>query len=238
MSSEKLVFSIFDTADARWCLQQAKDIIHKYPCSERSNSSGKFFNTYQCYHFHKSSSLPLIKYFAKLCTIHAQSFKERFNKNLQIDFIVLTYIEDASVASCLWHKDGYFFDGQMHLTILGKASLEFKMGGGGTPISHLQLPNGTFWYFNSSHFFHKISVFKGQRIEMVAPVNQLEADLKLKLQAVSLESSEKLLSNSNPIWTSVRKNQAQYVLKSIQQGKASNLNIADFSIDPRKRNDT
>ena len=229
-----LIYSKFDELSTiKWCSQQAKMIISKYPCTAEGNSSGKFFKNYKCWHFHKSSSLPLIQAFTRLCEKHATSFKDQFKKSLGIEFIVLTYIEDASIEACIWHKDGHFFDGQMHLTILGNASIEVKASSKHKKIKHLRFPNGSFWYLNGSQYQHRISPFPGERIEICAPVNPLKEGLKMQLRAIRSESHEKLLKSSSPEWISLQKKYSQYVLQAIDKKTASNFKIADFSVDPR-----
>ena len=234
MTSQKIlpVYSKFDKLNATdWCIQQAKTIISKYPYSAEGNSSGKFFKNYKCWYFHKSSSLPLIQTFSNLCKKHTINFQKQFGKPLGVEFIVLTYIEDASIESCLWHKDGYFFDGQMHLTLLGNASIEVIVG---SKVKHLQFSNGSFWYLNGTQYQHRISCFPGKRIEICAPVNPLKESTQLLLRAIQSESPEKLIKASNPDWIAIQKKHAQYVLQAIDRKTASNLKVASFSVDPRK----
>lgn len=227
-----LIYFKFDKINAtKWCERQARLIVSKYPFTAAGNSSGKFFKNYKCWHFHKSSSLPLIQIFAELCEKHTHSFKSRFKKSLGIEFIVLTYIEDASIESCIWHKDGYFFDGQMHLTILGNASIEIKTKH--NESKHLRFPNGSFWYLNGSQYQHRISPFPGERLEICAPVNPFREGLNMQLRAIESEPSEKLLKSSNPEWISLQKKCSQYVLQAVDKRTASNFKIADFNVDPR-----
>ena len=53
--------NIFGKLDPKWCLEQCKYIVNELPRTEKSNASGKFFNTYEQWKFHKSSIFLLCK---------------------------------------------------------------------------------------------------------------------------------------------------------------------------------
>lgn len=220
-------FLEFDMLDPQWCLDQAESIISKYPYSERSNVSGKFFKNYQGWIFHKTSSLSLIQTFGKFCQKYADSFKEQFSKKLEVEFIRLNLVEDASEEICIWHKDGYFFDGQMHLTVLGNACVEVQNN---NKIEFLHFPNGTFWYLNGSRYYHRIVPTKGRRIEICAPISPRRESVKIMKKAL-VKSPEKRVDGNNSELLVLQRKYVHYILKAIENKKASNLEVADFCVD-------
>lgn len=223
-------YTILNRSDAETLKDQAIAVTNQFAESECANSSGKFFNNYRCWHFHKDSSLPLINTAKKLFESEFKLLNEIYRKDFRIDFIILNYVEDSSQEICLWHKDGYFFDGQMHLTILGNGSIEVEVAN--EEVDYIFVPNGTVWYLNGSQFRHRIRPTLGPRLEICAPVNQRREDVEIKMNALS-HDEVLLVDGANLEWTKLRREQATYVLRAIEKGKASNSNVASFSVDPR-----
>lgn len=222
-----LKFAAFDVDPLeKW----AQEIIRTLPASESANSSGKFFKTYRCWHFYKDSSHPLIRFFYNASQKFQNEFEDRYQRRLNLDFIILSFVEDSSKEICIWHKDGYFFNGQLHLTVLGNANIEIEVD---SSVELLKMPNGSFWYLNGSSYRHRIRPSQGPRIEICAPVDQKPEDVRIKKQALS-HGGLQLVDGNDPRWVQLRKGQAQYVLDSVRKRKASNLQVADFSIDPRE----
>lgn len=193
---------------------------------EFSNGSGKFYGTYQTWHFHKSSNHPLIRSFADAAEKYAPEFERIYKKKLNIEFISLAYTPDASRPLCIRHKDGFFFDGQLHLTILGNSHIIVE-----DPNEKvLTFDNGTFWYLNGSEYFHTIQPTHGERFELLAPVNQRPEDVAAKKICIS-DAPERYLDSTHPGWISLRSRQIEHVRQAVIHKRASNLQIAAFNED-------
>jgi hypothetical protein len=218
-------YKIFGRTDPSSLVSQARRVMSQIPMSEFSNASGKFFGNYQSWHFYKDSSLPLIKFFIDLCEMYRGDFEDYFEKKMEVNFINLVYTKDSSQQICIRHKDGYFFDGQIHLTILGNSNVVVEHNGLETLLHH---PNGTFWYLNGSEYYHWIKSSIGERIEMLAPVNQRPEDLEKKLICVS-ERPERYLDTTSEQWKSLRQQQIEHVKIAIREKRASNLEVAAFN---------
>lgn len=214
--------------DADWCKAQAKHIIDNLPMSETSNASGKFFHNYQCWHFDKSSELPLISNVNQIIEDNTKKFQTVFDRTPITNFAVMSYVEDSSEEMCVWHKDGHFFNGQYHLTIEGNGDIEVETENG---IEVISVEPGTVWYLNGTEYRHKIKPTSGPRIELCFPMNQLEEDVRIKRECVDPADPNKLLSGDNPKWIELRKQQAEYVRRAVEAGRASNLTIAGFGTD-------
>jgi hypothetical protein len=222
-----LSFLVLDEVDPDWCTHEAEKMMAFHPPSELANSSGKFYANYQCWHFHQSSSWPLIKVFRQKLESHAHFFREKMQKNLGIEFIVLSLVEDFNSPVSLRHKDGFFFDGQAHLTIAGHARIGVEVDG---RAQDLYLPNGCIWYLNGSEYYHEVKPATERRIEMCAPINQKKEDVLIKRKATS-KDSYRWLDGRNEEWTQLRLKQTNYVKRAIEAGRASNLSVASFSIE-------
>jgi len=221
-------FLSLDQIDADWALEQAREIVKTYPRFERSNTSGKFFRTYECWHFHKDSDVALIREFVRLCEAHRSRFEAVFNRALEIDFIILGYTADSSREMCIYHKDGFYFDGQMHLTILGNGNIHVL--GDSTGDHLLNFPNGQFWYLNSSRYVHKIVPSQGERFELCAAVSYRKDLVKRMMPAVSKDPSRHLELN-NPELLAYRKKLIRDQWLATQEGRASSDTVAEFSHD-------
>jgi hypothetical protein len=207
----------------------AWEIINSLPESERGNSSGKFYRNYRCWHFHKSSEHPLVRDFVASAELSETKFRQVYGRPMRLDFVILSYVEDASEEVCLWHRDGYFFNGQAHLTVEGGANIEVELPNG-TEI--LRRPAGAFWYLNGSSYRHRILPTCGPRIEICAPVEQRVSDVERKAAALP-QDSLRLLQGSHPDWIELRREQARYVLDAVRRNTASNSQVAEFSVDPQ-----
>lgn len=224
-----LAFFTIDQLDPLWCREQAKKMMDFHPCSERANASGKFYKIYQCWHFHKDSQWPLIQAFNDAVKQQVSNFEVRMEKALNYEFVVLSLVEEFNRPVCNLHKDGHFFDGQLHLTIQGNARIEVLTNN--DQAQRLVFPDGQIWYLNGSHFPHKVLPVQSTRIELCAPVNQTYRDIQIKHKAVC-NDRYRWVDGSHPEWIALRKKQAQYVKDAVSRKTASNLNIADFSIYP------
>ena len=151
MDEEKFIgptHTIFDKLDPDWCLEQAQWIIDNLPMTETSNSSGKFYHNYRCWHFFKDSEVPLIKEMVRLIQEQAKQFEEIYRRVPIPNFFVLAHTIDDSKEMCVWHKDRYFFNGQYHCTIKGNANISVDDG---KEVHNINLPNGTVWYLSLIH---------------------------------------------------------------------------------------
>jgi hypothetical protein len=220
--------TIFESLDASWCLDECKKIVKDFPMTESSNSSGKFYHTYKCWHFHKSSNVPIIKKFSESIMMHKTKFEEVYNKELNIDFIVLAYTSDNSEEMSVWHKDRHFMDGQFHISVQGNGNIDVNDN---EKVFNVSVPNGTLWYLNATHYFHKICPGTGiERFELCAPVNMRPEHRDWKLKAVS-NDEWRHISGENPEYTNFRKHIAQGVKEAVARGTASNTSVA-YAVNP------
>lgn len=213
-----------------FCLAEAEKIVTELPFSERSNSSGKFYKTYKCWHFHKTSENPLIQEFVSQVNQNLEKLEEVYKKKFQLEFVILSEVTELNCPVSLWHKDGHFFDGQFHLSILGNARVEVEDDDGET--LEILKEDGTLWYLNGSHYRHRLPPVKSRRLELCAPNNQLPLDVEIKKSAIK-DLKLGLVDGENKTWTELRKKQANHVLEAIEKKTASNLKVGEFSVDPR-----
>lgn len=219
---------IVDKLDSDWCMSKAEEIIKDIPMSESSNASGKFFHNYKCWHFFKDTSLELIKEVNKIIEENAERFEKVFDRYPISNFAVLSVVDDASEEMCVWHKDGYFFNGQYHLTIEGHGDILVENENG---IEEISVEPGTVWYLNGTEYRHKIKATSGRRIELCFPMNQRENDVAAKKECIEPNDPLMYVSGSNPKWIALREQQSEYVRQSVKNGKASNTKIAGFGLD-------
>jgi hypothetical protein len=215
--------------DPQWALQEAERMMAFHPVSERANASGKFYRNYQCWHFHKNSSWPLIKEFAQQLEFSREAFTQNFTKPMNYEFVILSLVDGGGLEVCNFHRDGYFFDGQLHLTILGQANIEVLHDDNLTEL--LRPQDGTIWYLNGSQYYHRVVPPLTRRIELCAPLNQLPKDVEIKMRAVRKEDGKMWVDGNNQDWIDLRKQQINYVKEAVQRRTASNLNIAEFCLD-------
>lgn len=226
MSKTNPVFFCIDSIDSRWALEQSQQMMQEHLASETSNASGKFYSNYECWHFHSSSKWPLIQKVKSSLEEYADQLKIRLNKKLRLDFFVLSRVKTIGQPISIWHKDGYFFDGQFHLTIQGNAKIESKVQ---DSVQTLYFPNGQCWYLNGSEHYHRVVPNAQERIELCAPLNQLQSDVDVKKKAI-LQDGRGWVDGKNTEWTQLRQQQIQYVKKAIEKGSASNLEKAHFCL--------
>lgn len=221
--------TIFDKLESNWCLEECKQIVQNFPMTESSNSSGKFYHTYKCWHFHKTSQVPIIKTFAENILKHSEEFEKIYNKPLNIDFIVLAYTSNNSEEMSVWHKDRHFMDGQFHISVQGNGNIDVKETE--DEIINITVPNGTLWYLNATHYFHKIRPGEGiERFELCAPVNMRPEHRDWKIKAVT-NDKWRHISGDNPEYTKFRKHIAQGVKEAVIRGTASNTSVA-YAVNP------
>lgn len=219
-------YLLLDQIDSEWCLTQCRDIITSLPMFERSNTSGKFYRNYECWHFYRDSQHPLIQEFMRLCAQHKDQFESVYQRPLQIDYVILGYTQDSSQEMCIDHKDGFYFDGQMHLTVLGNAHVRV-LDHDGTP-ELIRVPNGSFWYLNSSRYIHKIVPTQGERFELCAAVSY-RRDLVEKLKTAVIDAPSRHLELRDPELIAYRKKLIVDLIRATKEGRASSHTVADFS---------
>lgn len=219
--------SVFKTLDPQWCRSQCEWIIDTFPLTETSNSSGKFYHNYRTWHFHKSSELSLVKRFITECENIKPQFEKIYAKPLDLHFVVIAETLDDSQDSCVWHKDGYFHDGQMHLSVSGGGNIDVEELHGEDNIT---LPDGSLWYLNASHYRHKIGRGTGnRRIEITAPLNMRPELAEWKTRAVE-DGPYRQVHGDNPIFIDYRLKLSKGVRDAVRRGTASNASVG-FSID-------
>ena len=219
---------VFAELDPKWCLEQARWIVDNIPMTETSNSSGKFHHNYRCWHFHKTSEVPLIASMVHLIEKHSSEFEEAFGHAPIPNFFVLAQTLDDSEEMCVWHKDRYFFNGQYHCTIQGNANISVDPGDGNIEV--IDLPNGSVWFLNASNYMHKINTGNGsERFELCAPMNQRQEHVDMKLKAVS-NNRWRYIDGNDETYTQFRADIAKGVEEAVQRGTASNTSVA-YSVD-------
>ncbi len=213
----------------------AREIIDTYNPTDFGNNSGKFFSNYEVYWFHKSSNLPLIKYFLNSLKNYEDEFEKVYGTKLELNLLMLTHIRDASQPSCIFHRDGYFWDGIFHLSILGNSKIEYSDEHkcpleSTTDAKTLSFPNGSIWFFNSSKIYHRIGLQTGERIELCAPrlmredyVNRSLKDYKMK--------ADGFLDGTNKGWLENKAIAKKHILSAAEANRASNNTITRFVDD-------
>jgi len=215
--------TIFNKLNPDWCLEQAQWIVKNIPMTESSNSSGKFFHTYRCWHLHKTSEIPIIKEMNRLIEEQSKQFEEIYNRAPKTDFFILAHTIDDSKEMCVWHKDRYFFNGQYHITIKGNANISVDDG---KDIHNIDVPNGTMWYMNGTEYKHKINTGTGtERFELCAPISQRPEHVKVKIKGV-VNNKWKYIDTSSEEYNNFRKKLAEGVEDAVKRGTASNKSVA------------
>ena len=226
MDEEKFIgptHTIFDKLDPDWCLEQAQWIVNNLPMTETSNSSGKFYHNYRCWHFFKDSEVPIVKEMVRLIQEQAKQFEEIYRRVPIPNFFVLAHTIDDSEEMCVWHKDRYFFNGQYHCTIKGNANISVDDG---KEVHNINLPNGTVWYINASEYLHKINTGTGnERFELCAPMNQRPEHVDMKLKGV-VNNKWRYIDGNNEDYNNFRRGIAKGVEEAVKRGTASNTSVA------------
>ncbi len=225
-SSAEPFFMVFDHIDPDWCLSEALKIRSKFPPTMEGSATGKFYGAYKTIHFLVDSELPLIKNFVKLVKANEERFKATFNRELRIDLIHLAITDDASEEMSIPHIDGYWMEGQAHLTILGNADVDIWAGSRDEKNRcRLTFPNGTVWYINSSVYYHTINTSRderqnpgGLRIELTAPINIRDME---EIHEVAIDSPDRYIDPSNLKWQSMKRKQIQIQKEAYKAGRAS-----------------
>ena len=207
--------NIFGKLDAQWCLEQCKYIVNELPRTEKSNASGKFFNTYEQWKFHKSSNLPIMKKFREELEKHLPEWEKIYKRKPRIDFFILAYTKDSTKDISIWHTDKYFYDGQFHLTVQGNANIE-------TEKETIFLDNGTLWYLNGTTYKHKINTNKEsiERYELCCPIYQHQKHIDSLMSCVKDDTKLVYPNNEFKKMTNTEK---KGVEQSIKEGKASSV---------------
>ncbi len=220
----------FGQLDPETCLNQAQKIVEEFEPSQRGNNSGKLYENYWVYYFHKSSELTLIQNFKLLIEANIDNLKTQFNKEFSIEFICLTYCMDSSYPMCVGHRDDYFFDGQFHLTILGNGNIQILDEKNEKPMGIISQPNGTAWYCNGSEFYHTIKPTSGPRFELLAP-NRIRTEYFGPMRSAVREDKMMWLDGTDPAWTEDRRRIRKGVLEDAASGRSYNTKLAKFSVE-------
>ena len=207
--------NIFGKLDAKWCLEQCRYIVDKLPRTQVSNTSGKFFNTYEQWQFHKSSNLPIMKKFNEELEKHLPEWEKIYNRKAHINFFNLAYTKDSTKEMSIWHLDRYFYDGQFHLTVQGNANIE-------TEKETLWLENGTLWYLNGSIYKHKININNEpiERFELCCPIYQHQKHVDTLMSCVKDDTK---LVYPNDEFKKMVTTEKLVVEKSIKVGKSRSI---------------
>jgi len=190
-------FTIFDRIDPNWAQKQAKEIFETMPCTQRGSNSGIFHSNYENWKFVRGSAVPLIKKFFDLIDENNDKFKHLYGRELNIHVCRLTYVRDASKEINVWHRDGHYLNGNTHLTIKGNCNL--LIADDEECVTHLQVPNGTYFFFNATNYQHIIKPTVGERIEAVGFIDEFQKHIDM-YYASAEKSPYKLCDNTHPAW--------------------------------------
>ena len=218
-------FSIFDKIDPVWAQEQAKEIIETMPRFQRGVTTAKFYNNYETWKFVRGSTHPLIEKFFNLVDEHKDTFRKLYNRECNVHVCRLTYVQNASEEISVWHKDGKYLNGNMHLTINGNCNLlirdEEKC------VTHLQVPNGTYFFFNATEYQHTVKPTSGERIEATGFIDEYQASIDA-YYAAAADHPYKLCDKNHPAWIAWEFKVYDYMKKSFADGKASAEYPADW----------
>ena len=189
-------FTIFDKIDPNVLEEQAKDIFETMPCFKKGVVSGYFNTNYEQWYFVRGSKHPLIKTFFELGDKHNERFKHLYGRELNVDVCRLTYVKDSSKEIGKWHQDGSWMHGNTHLTIKGNSNLLIKDD---ENVTHLQVPNGTYFFFNATTYQHAIKPTSGERIEAIGFVDEVPESVTALITSAE-EHPYKLCDVTHPAW--------------------------------------
>lgn len=232
------VYTVFDAMDTAWILESCREIVQNYKPTDYGNNSGKFFKNYETYWFHKSSCLPLVQTFIRNIEKNKVLFYETYGRQLSTDFVFLSRIRDASEPACIFHKDGYFWEGLFHMPVLGRSDIVYANNPSlvksseitDGDLKRLEFEPGTIWFFNSTHYFHTIDPTKGERLELCAPCGMHPEYVSRCLEGISL-GKDGYMDGESLSWKNNKIHARKYILDSISKGQASNEEVADFAYD-------
>jgi hypothetical protein len=217
-------FTIFDRVDPDWAQEQAKEIFETMPRFQRGVTTAKFYNNYETWKFVKGSKVPLIKKFFELSDEHNEKFKHLYGRELNIHVCRLTYVRNASDEISVWHKDGKYLNGNTHLTIKGNCNLLIKDD---ECVTHLQVPNGTYFYFSATKYHHTVKPTSGERIEACGFIDEYQSSIDAYYAAAE-NSPYKLCDNTHPAWIEHQFKVYDYMKDSYAEGRASAEHPADW----------
>jgi len=212
--------------DAGFALEQARWIKNNIPLFEEANGSGKFYSNYKTYSFWHDSQIPIIRQFVDAIFSKRDSFKKTFERDITLSSIYMSYVERGDEEICVWHKDGYWWNGQFHLCILGNSNILIKDE---SLQMHVQAEAGTVWYLNSTEYYHKIlSSWPGERFELLAPCNYREDCTARRIQGVTA-GPERWMDRNHPAIIEDTRIAVEYMKQSFSAGKASSNRVADWT---------
>ena len=218
-------FTIFDKIDPNWAQEQAKDIFDTMPRFQRGVGTAKFYDNYEMWYFVRGSKHPLIKKFFELGDEHNERFKHLYGREINVHVCRLTYVRDASKEIGVWHQDGHYLNGNTHLTIEGNSNLLIKDE---EYITHLQVPNGTYFFFNATEYQHLVKATSGERIEACGFIDEQQSSVDA-LYAAAEDHPYKLCDRDHPAWVQQRNEVYKYMKASFEEGRASAEKPASWS---------
>lgn len=218
-------FTIFDRIDPDWAQEQAKDIFDTMPRFQRGVGTAKFYDNYEMWYFVRGSKHPLIKKFFELGDDHNERFKHLYGREINVHVCRLTYVRDSSKEIGVWHQDGHYLNGNTHLTIKGNSNLLIKDD---DSITHLQVPDGTYFFFNATTYQHQVKPTSGERIEACGFIDEQQSSVDA-LYAAAESHPYKLCDRNHPAWVKQREEVYKYMKASFEEGKASAEHPASWS---------
>tara|TARA_B100000287_G_C20597622_1_gene766751 strand:- start:397 stop:1089 length:693 start_codon:yes stop_codon:yes gene_type:complete len=218
-------FSIFDKIDPQWAQEHALEIFETMPRFQRGVTTAKFYHNYETWKFVRGSKHPLIKKFFDLIDENEKYFENIYKRKCNVHICRLTYVRDASKDISVWHKDGKYLNGNMHLTIKGNCNLLIKDE---NCTTHLQVPDGTFFFFNATEYLHTVKPTFDERIEACGFIDESKESIDA-YYASAENHPYKLCDSNHPSWIDWKTNVYGYMKKSFADGKASAEYPADWA---------
>lgn len=217
----------FTKIDSNWCLAQAQHIVRSFSVTQSGSSSGKFYDNYNQYLFHIESEHPLISRVRELIIEHQFSFEQVYKRPLKTEWVYLSCVKSGTGPICIPHLDGYWMNGQLHLTIQGQSCIHYwktsPYEDDSVKPQPLIFDNGSFWYLNGSEYYH--SIFTPNK-------NQIGKDrfeLLVPVEPRNLEDYKHCLSNcrfkyvdsQHPEWKKIKERQIMRQKESYKKKIAS-----------------
>ena len=219
--------------DPQVCLDLATSLVSKYKPTQHGSASGKFSQQYSQYLFHKSSSVPLIRFFSDKLESQLQVLSEKFGKPFSFEWVYLAQVLDPSQKFCIPHKDGFWMDGQAHLTISGEANIDVwrdidPYENPQAPYENIKVPNGTLWYLNGSSHWHRANPFELEselgRLEVLAPINPNSTEAYFECLK---PGPEKMIDPECKEWKNIKKKHIEIEKKA----QGDNSSSSPFNLD-------
>ena len=140
--------------------------------------------------------------------------------------MTVSIVRTTGISPCIRHRDGYFFDGQFHLTVSGGSGIKVFPVIGQEPIE-LDFPIGAIWYLNGTKYFHEIRETSQVRIEVCVPADPRQDLLHLRMPAF-VDHPWRFANPFHPAWRRARSQAIEHIKSAVAAGLASNSSIASF----------